>query len=172
MEDIEPVGRVVFVAAAGFVAGGLVTAGGLEVEEARLGRELRGAFLTPSETDARGRAAATAGLVAGDVALARAEAEVGFVVVDEARVLVGGGDAFVGTTDALRFGAAVAAEAGGVGRAEDIVGLAGAEVDFLRAVAEGTVAGAGALVTVEAAGLDDDGLIDPAPKVPEPIIWK
>jgi len=178
---MEVVVRVGFAAVAPevFAAGVL---GGLVVVD-RLCLEVRGAFFTPSDTDARGRAAEEdlrdMPGPAGETTDARVPgltvaALAGFVFVDEDNdgFDMGGADGFVGTTDALRFGAAVLVVAG---REEAMAGLDcaadGALVDFLRGKAD-TGVGLEAEDEEVTAGLVVADLTDPAPNVPELIIYK
>ena len=142
---------------------------------------VRGVFLTASDTDARGRAGI---LVFPFVELIEPVGETtefltvstasedSFVFVEADRETFGAGEAddFVGTTEALRDGAAgVATDFEGT---EDIGGrdvAAGADVDgFFNGgpAALGTAAGAVA-VTLEPELV---GLTEPAPNVPELII--
>lgn len=155
--------------------------GGLVVA-ARLCLAVRGVRLTPSETEARGRAAAAAEGAApaglpfavvptGDTtprALVVVEAVVGFELAEDESegFVIGGAEGFVGTTDALRAGAAAGVAAG---LADAIAGLAVEAVplvDFFR----GAAAGFGAPDAEEGAGLDETDL--PAPKVPELSIYE
>lgn len=141
-----------------------------------------GAFFTASDSDARGRATV---LVfpfvelmepVGDTAKLRIASEDCFVFVEADREAFGAGETedFVGTTEALRVGAAgIAADF----KVEDIAGRDVAEgadvVGFFKGGAAAFDTGVVA-VTLEPeepeAGLAEVGLTEPAPNVPELII--
>jgi hypothetical protein len=84
---------------------------------------------------------------------------------------IGGADGFAGTTDNLRLGAAVPLVV--VGREEAMGGLDAADeelADFLRGVAD---TGVGLETEDEVTGgLEATGLTEPAPNVPELIIYE
>ena len=150
-----------------------------------LGLGAGGAFFTVSDTDARGRAM---GLVfpfvepiepvgeTAELRIAVTASEDCFVFVEADREAFGAGETedFVGTTEALRVGAAgVAADF----KVEDIAGrdvAAGADVvGFFKGGAATFDTGV-VTVTLEPeeleAGLAEVGLTEPAPNVPELII--
>ena len=154
-------------------------------ELAALGLGARGAFFAASDTDARGRAMVLVipfvepiepvGETA-ELRIAVTASEDCFVFVEADREAFGAGETedFVGTTEALRVGAAgVAADF----KVEDIAGrdvAAGADmVGFFKggAAAFDTAV---VVVTLEPeepeAGLAEVGLTEPAPNVPELII--
>jgi len=140
--------------------------GGLEVDPERPCRDVDAGtvFLTPSETDARGRAGAFVSPSAEDTEARDAEAD-GLALVEEARVdLATGAGGLEGTVD-VRLAAAEEV-AGGAAVFVATVGLeAGwadeALTDFLTDVAGVALEAAeGALVAAE-------GLWAPVPKVPE-----
>lgn len=98
-------------------------------------RELKGAFFTPSDTDARGRATEEAEPV-GEATEARPASPAGLALAeaDKDGFESGGAVAFVGTIDALRFGVGAgpgAVRVAGVAGFEAIVGVE--LMDFFRA---------------------------------------
>lgn len=143
----------------------------------RLCLEASGALLTPSETEARGRAAEVTDPLepAGDITEARVVAGgvvvvAGLVLVDDDKDFVGtGAVGFRGTVDILRVGGATF----GAGPLEEA--MAGFEeiaeeelMDGLRTGAVGLAVAEGVVVAV---GLLDTALMEPAPNVPELIIY-
>ena len=147
-----------------------------------LGLEARGGFFTASDIDARGRAMALVFPFAepiepvgetAELRIAVTTSEGCFVFVEADREAFGAGETedFVGTTEALRVGAA------GVAADFDITGrdvAAGADVvGFFKAGAAAFDTWVMA-VTLEPgepeAGLTEVGLTEPAPNVPELII--
>jgi hypothetical protein len=169
MDEIEVVGRVDF---AGTEPVDLAGGGFVVVD--MLCREVRGARLTPSETEALGRDAEEAAEPAGDTTEARvALAEDGGFVLAEADrdgFAKGGAVGFEGATESLLLGAA---EGTVDAREVAVAGLDVAEdalVDFLStgAADEGFTEAVPAVVGV----FVDGGLTEPAPKVPEFMIWK
>jgi hypothetical protein len=133
----------------------------------RLCLELKGARLTPSDTDARGRDAEEVTELAGDTTdwrvalvedggLAAAEADEDSLGGFE----FGGAEDFGGTTDCLRLGGA--AEGAGA-RVAAMEGLEGELVDFLSAGA----ATEPFAVAVFVDGFTGDDFVVPAPNVPE-----
>jgi hypothetical protein len=187
MEDIEP---PVFDDLTGGAAEDrekvevLAAATGLP-ELTTLGLGPGGAFFTASDTDARGRATVLVFPFVEltepvgetvELRIAVTTSEDCFVFVEADREAFGAGETedFVGTTEALRVGAAgVAADF----KVEDIAGrdvAAGADVDgFFKGGAAAFDKGVVA-VTLEPeepeAGLAEVGLTEPAPNVPELII--
>lgn len=170
MEEIEPVGRDALVPVAVVrVVAGLVAGEGRDVEEDKLGRA-RGAFFTPSDTEARGRDAADALVSVADARAAAAA--VGLAPADEAREAREAG-AFVadeGATDVRLVAVVLAVRVGLVelelGAAAGFVGAAVADevVDFR------SVEVAGGLLAPEEVGaglVAPPGFADPAPNVPE-----
>ena len=144
---------------------GLLDAAGGFVAGDKLGLPLAGVFLTPSESDARGRVLE----LVGETAVARIGG--GFDVVEDDKLgfVTRGADAF-GTTEALLFGAFPNNELDMlVAIFGTMAGLAdGAEdelADFLIGEAGETVG----LVVVEALGAAD--FTAPEPNVPELIIY-
>lgn len=151
-------------------------------EPAMLGLDERGAFFTASETDARGRVGAAVGAAAfveptepvGEATLPRMEPLSGvaldFAAEADSEVLTAGAVGFIGTTEALR--AAIVAKAAGLAEVDDdkegfeIVG--GDTVFFFKVGTTGFVA-AGAGVGVGT--LLPAGLTEPAPNVPEFMIY-
>jgi len=150
------------------------------VDPAMLGLEDRGGFFTDSDIEARGR-----GAVVVEGALAELTEPVGdatalragtfsvdgfeFAEVDKDGLVSEGAAVFVGTTDALRL--AVVGVAAGLDDIEDDgvgfdVAVGADVVGFLRA-------GAVALVAVGGAGtaFAPEGFTEPAPKVPELMIF-
>lgn len=144
-----------------------------------LGLGARGAFFAASDIDTRGRAMVPfvepiepVGETT-ELRIATTDSEDCFVFVEADRETFGAGETedFVGTTEALRAGAA------GVAADFDIAGrdvAAGADVvGFLKGGATAFDTGVGA-VTLEPEelepGLTEVGLTEPAPNVPELII--
>lgn len=176
IDDIEAVvGRAGFVGTevADLADGGFtVPVAGSLVAEEMLCREARGALLTPSETEALGRDTEEAAEPVGDTTDARvALAEGGGFALAEADkdgFVKGGAVGLEGAMESRLLGTAE----GAVGAREvAVVGFDVAEdtlVDFLSpgagAVIEGFTGAAVVGVFVE------EGLTDPAPKVPEFII--
>lgn len=143
-----------------------------------LGLEERGAFLTASDTDARGRAMGAAFAeptepVGDTTELRTLPSAAGFAFAAEAEreVLTGGAVGLVGTTEALR--AVTVTAGGGLAEVDDAsMGLetVGGEVVFLSGgAATFAVAVAGA---VDGAPFVTVGFTDPAPNVPELIICR
>lgn len=136
-----------------FGAGALVT-GGLDAAAPRLARAVRGALLTPSDTEARGRAGELGLISAGEARVA----EAGVTEAEAVALLTDGLGAWLGLsaepvagflTEELRPPTEARAEGG--------LGLVGAATG-LRALA----------ASAEAEdGLGAPGFADPAPKVPE-----
>jgi hypothetical protein len=142
-----------------------------------LGLGTRGAFLTASDTDARGRAVALMLPLVDpiepvgettDLRTAATASEDGFVLVDKDRGPFGAGaEDFVGAIEALRVGAAgVAAgfEADDIARRDVAAGADVAGFFNGGAAAFGTTAAAAVAVA-----LGPVGLTEPAPNVPELI---
>lgn len=171
MEEMEVAVRVGLVAVGGFPA----TVGGFVTDDMLC--RLKGALFTPSDTEARGLAAdlTDAADPAGETTPARVAAEAGgagllFVEADNEGLVNGGAEGLEGTIDARLAG--VAPE--GAGREEDMGGFDGgadpeAELDFLRD--DVAAAGLVAAVVEVTAGFDTAGFTDPAPKVPELMIY-
>lgn len=179
MEEIEVVGARGFFTAALAVFDAIA----IFVMEERLCREDKGAFFTPSDTEARGREAEDLMEVvesAGDTTEARVAAlvalVVGFAEVEEDNDGFESGGAVVlgGMTDALRAGPAEAEDEtpAAEGREEAMAGLDGwadALVDFLR----GEAATVGFAVDAEVTeGLEAEGFTEPEPNVPEFNIYE
>lgn len=146
-------------------------------ELAMLGLDETGGFLTASETDARGRATGAAFADAtepvGDATEPRlrtslSRAGLGLAEADN-EVLTGGAAGLVGTMEALRVGTEDAA-AGLAGVVDAKVGLEieGGVVEVFFRTGAVTFAVGGAGVTSFGAVAFND----PAPNVPELIIWK
>lgn len=168
IEEIEGPPLVILLEAAEALAGAV---GGLLVAE-RLCLDAGGALFTPSETEARGRAADEDLTEAADPV---GDTTVGRVAVNLTVVDKGGADGLAGARDALRVGGTAdtdidAPVEDGGGFEDAISGLGGgAEVDFLRGGAEVV----GLLVTSDWAGpLGTVVFTVPAPNVPELIIYQ
>jgi hypothetical protein len=170
IDETEVVARVGF-AGTGRTAPEDRARGALEgVVAGRLCLELRGARLTPSETDARGREAEEAIELAGDTTDARvAPAPAGGLAGAEADVVVltggfevDGGGGFGGRTERRRLGGATE---GAGARAEAIDGLDGEDGELVDFLSRGAVVEAFAV-----GGFADDDFTVPAPNVPELMI--